>query len=279
MRQETLKLLGYQRAEHQLAENRHSLAAKLEIVILAIAVGALAVPDGQYALIAALASLLLGVGWRILLRLGQRSHYVAERARRAVILDVGLGIGLSGKAYSDLFSAFSATESSAKKHEDEHFYATSKPVGPDRLADILEQSAFWSKHLFRISTIRSLTLLVVFFVAAVTCLILLAISTSTSASVLGAHSVCVILAWFVTGSVLTNVLAFWGASKEIDDVEGRLANVSGTTEELLLVLGDYNAAVQSAPTIPTSTYLRNRSRLNDLWDSRSGTHSTAAIEP
>lgn len=268
MREETLTLLGYQRAEHEVAERRQSAATKIEILILVVAVAALLAPNGQYALIAALVSLLLAVAWQILSWRSRRSHELAERARRAVVLDVGLDQPLVGKAYSDLHAAFTASAAVAKALEDDDYYSSTHAVGHERLADILEESAFWSKHLYKASAVRGWMSLGAFLAAAISCLVLLAMSPSPEMRVLGANSVCVILAWIVTCSELNDAIGYSMASSSVDDLEARLASTPASTENLLIELGDYNAVVQSSPTIPSAVYRRKQNELQSLWQRR-----------
>ena len=268
MREETLTLLGYQRAEHEVAERRQSAATKIEVAILVVALAALLAPNGQYALVAALASLLLAAVWQILNGRSRRSHELAERARRAVVLDSGLGQPLVGKAYSDLHAAFTPHPAVAKAFEDADYYTSTHAIGHERLADILEESAYWSKHLYKASAVRAWILLGAFLAVAISCLVLLAMSPFLETRVLGANSVCVILAWIVTGSELNDAIAYSMASRSVDDLEARLASTPASTENLLIELGDYNAVVQSAPTIPSAVYRRKQSELQSLWQQR-----------
>lgn len=274
MTMERPDLLAYQRAEHQVAKRHDSVARLFEYLILVTALTSIAIARDTFVLAGTLASLLLTIAWQTAAFLGRRSHSIAERARRAVILEAGLGISLTGKAYSDLFAAFTAKQKQVERHGDQEFYASDQPKGPKRLAEILEESAFWSKHLFQATARAAWWRLGVAGVISVTCLALLPLLRETSVAVLWATAICVVLTWLVTGSMGSGAVAYALAAREVDDIEARLAAAPATPEGILPILGDYNAVVQAAPTIPSAVYKRMRPRLNQLWTERHASQST-----
>src|SRR5947199_8905723 len=67
-------------------------------------------------------------------------------------------------ARSKLCESASVSAAEAQKCEKVDYYATTLPPGPARLGEMLEESAFYSEHLQRISTNVMLAVLVVFAV-------------------------------------------------------------------------------------------------------------------
>lgn len=78
----------------------------------------------------------------------RRSHRNAERGRRVVLLMKGLGWSMSEKEMTNLVTSFSVSDSEGKQWEDESYFNSAGPPCLKTLATIIEESAFWSKHLY-----------------------------------------------------------------------------------------------------------------------------------
>jgi hypothetical protein len=79
----------------------------------------------------------------------------AERVRRATLIMDGLGTSLSPSELKELKARFTATPEEGEKLEDPAYYAATAPPGPARLAEMLDETAFWSCHLLRHSANRA----------------------------------------------------------------------------------------------------------------------------
>ena len=66
-------------------------------------------------------------------------------------------------------------------------------------------------------------------------------------------------------------MIFTRTAHSIYDIEARSDNIASNKEpdqDVLVIVSDYNALVESTPTIPTDLYDKNRDRLNALWQER-----------
>jgi hypothetical protein len=263
-----LKLLGLQRAEFEVAEKSQSMSDRLQFTIFIVSILVIALEQEWVSYAGGVLNVLLALSWQFYAYKGRRSHYIAERARRAVLLSGGLGVNVTGKLYSDILMQFTVSEPEGRKYEDPNYFKAYGPQGYKRLAAMLQESAFWTKHLFDKSAGYYWWAFGIGLIIAVVGLLLMPSVTEGSACFMVAQIFCVLLVWLVTGGVFTRALNYTTAARAVDDVENRLNNaVSGQSLEndLVVILGDYNAIVQDAPTIPTSIYQRNREQLNRLW--------------
>jgi hypothetical protein len=90
----------------------------------------------------------------------------------------------------------------------------------------------------------------------------------------GARAVCAILILFVSNEVMGAALAYRDAERMAEQVGNRLELVKATgyrQDDLLLILGDYNAVVEATPMYPKGLYERRREKLNYLWAEHTGT--------
>lgn len=272
------ELLGLQRAEFEKAKRYARHAAHAQAIVAAIAAAVVIINRPTFGYAGAVTGLLVAVVWLALSIFSRRLQHTAERARRILLLSTGLGVNLSGKAYSDLFSQFSSSAAEGVKHQDAKYFTQISVPGYHSLAKLLSESAFWSKNLYGHAGHRAWWR---FTMYAIVCLILLFIFPllkPSSWSLKMAQIVCIALTWIVTGSVFREAYSLTVAARAIDDVEGRIEsmmNAGQTEHDLLVLFGDYNAIVQDTPLIPTNIYENNKDSLNALWKGRQrDTHIT-----
>ena len=148
------------------------------------------------------------------------------------------------------------------------YYATTLPPGPARLGEMLEESAFYSEHLQRISAVAMLVVLV--FFAVLFFVIVFGITPYVGRDT-GLAIVRVFLALLVFGmsaDVVGAYRAHRDAAKDIRDIRQRLmtADAAGyPPADVLLAFADYNAAVESAPESVPYAYALRGEHLNQRW--------------
>ncbi len=265
---DNLKLLGLQRAEFAAAERSQATSSKLRVAMLVVSIFVIGLQKGWLSYVGAILNLILVILWKIFKDKGRRSHYIAERGRRAVLLSGGLDIGFTGKLYTDLLSQFTVSETDGKKYEDPEYFKAYGLPGYLRLAKMLEESAFWTKHLYDKSASRYWLLFSGGLLIAIVGLLLISNIADSSSGLLVSQIFCLLLAWLVTEDIFTGAQSFTSAARAIDDVENRLSvavSSESLEKDLLIILGDYNAIVQNTPIIPTSIYEKNKEKLNRLW--------------
>lgn len=265
------QLLGLQRAEFKRAEamGAHSNKAQILIVILSIITVFINKPSYVYSL--SILNLIIAMLWFWFSMQAKNSHSVAERARRAVVFSNGLGVKISGKSYTDLKMLFNVHEIEGEKYEDDTYFKTQKDYGNQKLAEIVEESSFWSKHLFKMSAKRYWFYFSVTFTISILGLLLLPLLNIGSLYMLISQVFCLILMWLITGNIFAAAMSFTNAANSADDIEGRLDKMAlniESNQDVLLIVSDYNALVESSPTIPSDLYEKNQERLNSLWRER-----------
>lgn len=90
-----------------------------------------------------------------------KAHGLAEQARRRNLLMDAFGKTSENLDLTDLLESFDVKlTKAAESLEQPSYFASSRPHGLQRLKDNLQESAFWTKHLFGKSADRALQLLV-----------------------------------------------------------------------------------------------------------------------
>jgi hypothetical protein len=265
------KLLGLQRAEFKRAEAMGARGSKVQFLIVIISIITVFINNSSYAYALSILNLIIAVLWLWLNMQAKNSHSIAERARRAVVFSNGLGVKISGKSYTDLKMLFNVHESAGEKYEDEMYFKTQKEYGNQKLAEIVEESSFWSKHLFKKSAKRYWLYFSATLVISILGLLLLPLLNVGSLDILISQVFSLILIWLITGNIFASAMSFTNAANAADDIEARLDKMAlnmESNQDVLLIVSDYNALVESSPTIPSDLYGKNRERLNSLWKDR-----------
>lgn len=261
-------LIGYQRAQFARASTYRSRQVLLQF---AVAVpGALSVFTDNGILLYLLASLggiLLGAYWWTDHRY-RSLREAAERARRATLLIGGLGVALSAAEEFQLAQSFEVDKAEAAAHGKDGYFASEEGTGPKRLAEMLEESAFWTEHLHKASFI--------FMLGA--CVILLGAFLfigwwaipfgTTTAQMALARVFLAILVFVLSSDVWGAAYAHFSGWTEVKEIRLRLAAARDRGAEqgdVLLLMSDYNAAVEAAPLIVPKVYEWRGDKLNELW--------------
>jgi uncharacterized membrane protein len=260
-----------QRAEFVKAAALQSRILSVQIAIAVLAGATVYVASEVGAYISALATLVAGLVWAWFDRRYKDARSQAERARRATLIMDGLGPFLSPAELVSLEARFSATPQEGAKHEDPAYYAASAPPGPPRLAEMLEETAFWSCQLFRHSANRTWILFAV-FTACLLLFLFASIPFVGMQQVLGGVRVaCAMLMLLVSADVIGRASAYSKASHDLELIGLRLEKAKATgckLSDILMILCDYNSAVESAPLFVRGVYEGHRNELNRLWLSR-----------
>lgn len=266
-----ITLLGLQRAEFQRAETFGARSNKAQLFIAVIFIPSIFVSEPTLVYALTVLSLVMAILWLYFSHQSEISHSTAEKARRAVVLRNGLGIELSAKYYSDLMMQFKVNENEGGKWEDSNYFKSTSDYGNKKLTDIVEESSFWAKHLFRLSANRQWIYFGATLFASVIGLLVIPLLSIGDLSRLISHVICLILLWLITGNLFTTAMSFTSTASAIDEIEGRLSNMAKNIkpdEDILVLVGDYNSLLESTPIIPSAIYLKNRDKLNRLWKER-----------
>jgi hypothetical protein len=193
-----------------------------------------------------------------------------ETIRRAAMLQDGLGIQPSALVIADLCARLCLPESGKPTYLGS-YYASPSPTGPKRLAEILLESAFWTKNLSRKAE------QIMWWVIAVTTTLI----------------VCIAIVFLLWGSsqgtrlediakILVISLGFWtlgdwavlalkyrtlaqATEPILSSTEKLVQSDDPNSNEALILLGEYNAALACGPIIPQRVYEHYQNRFNKAW--------------
>jgi len=267
------QLIGLQRAEFAMASRLDSLAVSIPILIMALSGAAVFLLEPLWTYAAAVAVLILTVLWAFLDWRFRRSRLQAERARRATLLMEGLGEDISSSELMNLSACFTVGAAKGKKLEDATYFSTGAAAGDKRLADNLEQSAFFSYYILRdCGTIAWLFFGLIFLIALL--LFFVSIPSIQASQVQGAVRVlCAVLTLLTSAQVLGRALSYSIASRELGNLLPRLDAVRASgfpRPDLLLLLCDYNSVVEAAPMFLPWIYSLKRENLDRIWNDSRG---------
>lgn len=264
------ELVGYQRAEFARAS---AFRTWLIVCQFAVAVpGALSVlvEDGATLYYLAGAGVILLLVW-LLLDNQYREHRLAgERARRATLVMQGLGVRISPEEVFDLRNGLKVKTHSARDFEDAGYFATKAEAGTQRLAEMLEESAFWSETLQATSAAVMRSLFGGLLALGVLGIYVAVPFTDSSTMITGLRIFLAILVFGLSSDVLIATRAHAAAARTIGDIRKRLqtAASNGYREaDVLYLMSEYNAAVEAAPVVVPLAYKLKRDELNERWRS------------
>jgi len=152
------------------------------------------------------------------------------------------------------------------------YYRSRFPVGPQRLADNVAESAFYTKELA--ARFKSL-LLAISATASLLALVALSlsdllVSMSSTTIVAAAKTVAVLAVFFVAGDVAILGKRFWDLSNDakaaFDKCVRLRATAHATPEEVRDAVEDYRIALLQCAPVPTWWYERYKVELNRLYD-------------
>ena len=197
----------------------------------------------------------------------------AERVRKATLLTKGLGSNLSGFERRKIRSDFPGSEKAVESRVDKGYYASEAQPGPKRLAEMLEESAFWSKHLLKKSAGKSwlnFVLMSIVTVGIVLGYLQFGREQDASSNLKVIQVIMAGLTLLISRDLIGQALAYSGSERAVTDILARLQvlkarDESEILEDLFLVLGDYNSAVESAPLFLPGLYRKYESELDELW--------------
>ena len=261
-------MTAYQRAEF-------SKSARLRVwlfmvQLLAAAPGALSVivtdPDAQYYLAVAATSLI--AIWWMLSMAYERARSAAQAARRASLL---LGLfpgGITANESKELRQRFTVTEERARSFIAPGYYASKEAPSAKRLCEMLEESAYFTADLQRFSAQIMLALFGAFVLVAGVLAISIGIDLDRSASMNFVRVTLAASIFLMSSDVLGATLKHRAAAREVEAIRRRLAILAarGTPlTDILLVMTDYNAAVESAPESVPFAFKCREGVLNQRW--------------
>lgn len=262
------RLLAHQKAESDRARRLQIKAFICQAAVALIAALSVFISDHRALYGAALVGALVTIVWALTSRKQKRHRSISDQARRAVLLMGGLGIDLSPSYKIIMADQFTASvPESVGCLEGEQFSSRTSP-GCKRVCEMIEESSYWMRDLQR-SSAKATGILLALLVggSAALCLTVVAASDAES-TLLAARSMIAVMIFSLSSDVLGQFLAHRAAAVQIDEIFKRVALTSrhGHSEpDTLLLMSDYNVAIDSAPLSPPWTFGRRHKELSRLW--------------
>lgn len=267
-------LLALSRSETEEAKRFFQLRVYAHGATLVLGISAIFLSDPAAYVLAALALVLEAVAWT-LRKVGSQRQEQGEKGRRRALLMEAYGDTQEPIDVTDLRHDFSErAERAAPNHEDPSYWSTTASFGPKRLVGQLQESAFWSKHLYREAAKDATKLSVALGLLASVILLAAMLMNFDEARLAVARIVVAFLAFLITVDGVTRSLAWSSAARQASDIDRRLEQCDPDgSEAVLAIWGDYSVATANAPPTPTSVYLKNKDRLEREWSARQGRSS------
>lgn len=276
------KLVGMHRAEFERAKLLQARAGLTAVAVAVLSIVGVFVRTPPLTYVATGLSLVAFCTGRALSWWSQRLRGTAERGRRALVLTHSMGWRLCGKEKADLLADFTASPQAAAVFEDPNYFAGISTPGPPALATTLEESAFWSKHLFRASARGAWGRVCLAGAALLVVLLALPLMPDSQSAIVVARVLCACMTFVVAVDLVGTAMRYSAAALATGDVDTRLQGVIAggcSLVDIINLFCDYNSSVESAPLIPTAAYERHRDKLNQLWRARQQPVSDSAVPP
>jgi hypothetical protein len=158
--------------------------------------------------------------------------------------------------------------SKAEEFEKGTYYATENEEPEKRLVDIIQESCFWSQHLYQSCQAKSICITIFLSVLIVVLII-------TGLAILGTDSnysiprlSILFLTFFPLWGSIENSVSYSSAAEKLRNIDQRLNNISYEQSSILLIFAEYNVVTSKTPLIPQKVYDSEKDKLNGLWSER-----------
>lgn len=262
------RLQGLTDAEFGRAEWYFRRGSDLQVAITVLAAASVFITNEPLSLGVAIVALALVGLWAASDWRYKDSRYQAERGRKALWIADGLGDKLTKSERREVEAAFHVSDDEGRSAENPDYFASKAPPGEQRLTELIEESGFYSCRLFNLSASWAWTRFVM-AVAVAAALLLSSILVATYEQLVTVgRLVCTGVIFFIGNEMLGAARGYTRAHEALSSLQARVRAIRGNgypAGDLLLLLGDYNSAVESAPMMAPRVYEKHRVRLDDLW--------------
>jgi GrpB-like predicted nucleotidyltransferase (UPF0157 family) len=264
----TDRLLTHQRAELDRSQSLQPILTFVQLLVAAVAGTSVFFDDNTALLNLAIIGALLIIAWVFIWRIARTHRAAGDQARRLVLLKSGLGQTISANHQLRVYDEFRVSLEGRPLVREEDYFASRAPVGYRRLAELLEESAFWTRDLQRTSAYAMAAVILMSIT-----LPLLAFWTSTQcieldSNISFARVLMALVVFLLSSDVIGAALGYRDAAKSLADILQRIESAEARQfpqADVLLLMSDYNAAVEAAPVALPGIYKLRRTRLVRMW--------------
>lgn len=268
-------MLTHQSAEFSRAEKLQIAVIVVQLVLAVIGARSVFSNDGAtLAWLAGAGGLMIAL-WLVLGQFQRKRRAAGDQARRAVLVRSGLGDLFSPQQLRTMMEGFSISAANRRDGAIENQFLTRRGPGERRLTEMLIESAYWTRELQRAGA----WLFGAFFAAGTLFSIgWIWISTlqMSGADVLTVLRICLVFAAFLLSfDIVGAFLGHVSAVRAIGTIQRRLeaAEQAGFPKpDVLLLMADYNAAVEASPLVIPGIYWLVQKRIEQSWRRYAAAH-------
>jgi GrpB-like predicted nucleotidyltransferase (UPF0157 family) len=262
------RLLTHQRIELDKADLLRKWMMRIQLsVAIGAAISVFPNSGGVLLAIALLGFTLLGI-WLFLNQFQQKHRAAGDQARRAVLFMSGLNRQPSLEEQQRILKSFILPISDAPLSLEESRFASREFPSYKRLAELIEESAFWTGDLYHASAGRMSILLWTSLLSGFALSIAAIIYAPQDELISFNRALIAVMVFFVSSDVLGLFFSYKQSAISLDEIFHRVevASLRGYLEaDILLLVSDYNAVIDNAPSPLPSLILSRSKRLGQQW--------------
>ncbi|NQY15536.1 MAG: hypothetical protein HRT81_17035 [Henriciella sp.] len=262
-------LVGYQRASFERAALWRNWTLLGQLLVAIPGVLSIFVTDEQFLYLLAIGGFVLLILVGIFNRNYQHHRNGAETARRATLIIEGVDHHVTAEEKKTLLEQMSVSSKIAAEKNDPNWFATKEPASQKRLLEIIEESSFFTRYLQSTSALVMGTVFALTVIILIVAIFTLIPMSETETLVVVARLALAILVFLLSSGTLFSALAHFSAWNSAKTIQSRanLAKVRGAgLADTLLIMGDYNSAVEQAPMVVPFVYKFHAKALNERWN-------------
>ena len=264
------QLLTHQRAELNVAERLQLKMMGTQSLISLIAAASVYSNDNKYLFAAAAVGFLLMLLWTYYNQNQQRHRAAGDQARRAILLISGLDMYPSIEQRLRINDGFSVGVSNSNHRREEDHFSTRESPSYRRLAEMIEESSYWTRDLQRYSA-NIVGVIFLFLIALIVLVIGAAIASIDSENLISlARVIVAIMVFLISSDSLVLLFGYKNSANAIDEIFKRIEGAAARSyppSDIFLLMSDYNAAIEKAPSALPGVYRLRQRRLMQRWRS------------
>lgn len=249
----------------------------LQVLLLAGAIYAILGASGSTLLVIGLAGLLVPVITFWLKEVAGFHYGLGERIRRLLVIHDGLGRSPSAKEMLEICADCTSVPSLDPRPLGK-YYDSPLPEGPQRMAHIIEESAFYTRKLASVASLYCAAFTAAGILATITLIwyglqMTLPTELPPAGGELTSEKLARLLSAFLVFFAAGTFASLWRsykslaeAARKIFDKCDLLRQDAGVDQlDVLVAVGSYDSSLAKAPPLPRVIYWLCRTRLHRAW--------------
>lgn len=262
------ELVGYLRAEFDKASRWRIRLLIVQFAGTIPAALSVVIKDETYTYFLALAAPVVILAWWLVRMFYLRARGAAHAARRASLVHGGLGADFSPQEHQRLRQVFTVDEETARARANTSYYASNSAPGLARLAELLEESAFYSKDVHKYSAVAMGTVFGLFVIIAIAAAFVSVPFAARPAVITWVRIGLAVFVFLLSSDVLGAMAEHREACRQAASVQSRMAAAAARgypQGDIMLAMVDYNNAMEGAPEAFPGVFRSIEGTLNRRW--------------